>query len=212
VNGWNVVACAASGFLLGAAASLTTRRFLRMPTRVAHTWWLGAIVTAVVLAVLGWRVGARGELAVYAFVVTLGVPLAVIDWVEHRLPRIVVWPQLIGAVLGFGVLCLVRADAGPGVRAVWAMFAAAGLYLLLAVLVAGGVGSGDVSLAAVIGVVVGWSGWSELAAALLVASVLALVLLLAPRVRRRGDGDHVVVPFGPCLLAGMAVVVAVAAG
>jgi leader peptidase (prepilin peptidase)/N-methyltransferase len=208
VNGWGVAACAASGFLLGAAASVITRRFLKVPTRVARTWWLGAFVTAIAMAVLGWRVGARGELAVYAFVTTLGVPLAVIDWVEHRLPRVVVGPQLLGAALGFGVLCVVREDASPGVRAVLAMLAAAGLYLLLAVLVAGGVGSGDVSLAAVVGLVVGWSGWRELATAMLVASLLALLLLLAPGVRRRGNDGQGGVPFGPCLLAGMTVVLA----
>ncbi|RSM37855.1 hypothetical protein DMA12_35200 [Amycolatopsis balhimycina DSM 5908] len=33
---------------------------------------------------------------------TLGAPLAVIDWIEHRLPRIVVLAQLAGTALGFG--------------------------------------------------------------------------------------------------------------
>ncbi|VVJ21514.1 Uncharacterised protein [Amycolatopsis camponoti] len=206
MNAWLAAISGGAGFVLGAAGSLLTKRLLREPTRIVSSLWLGAIITALVLAVLGWSVGQRGELAVYAFVLTLGVPLAIIDWVEHRLPRIVVVPQLLGGASGLFCLCVARSDSAPGLRAVWAMLAAAGFYLLLAVLVEGGVGSGDVVLAAVVGLMTGWSGWAELAGALALASFLALVLLLVSRegVRRTA------VPFGPCLLAGMTTMLAVA--
>jgi leader peptidase (prepilin peptidase)/N-methyltransferase len=205
VNAWSAVVAASAGFVLGTAGSLLTERLLRRRARNASSWWLGAIITALVLAVLGWRVGPRGELVVYAFVLALGVPLAIIDWVEHRLPRIVVVPQLLGGAAGLGWLCVARSDSTPGVRALWAMLAAAGFYLLLAVVVEGGVGSGDVGLAAVVGLVTGWSGWTELAGALVLASFAALVLLLLPR----KGGGRAAVPFGPCLLAGMTAVLAV---
>ena len=205
MNAWPAVVAASAGFVLGAAGSLLTGRLLRQRARIASSWWLGAIITALVLALLGWRVGPRGELVVYAFVLALGVPLAIIDWVEHRLPRIVVVPQLIGGAVGLGLLCVARSDAAPGVRALWAMLAAACFYLLLAVLVEGGVGSGDVGLAAVIGLVTGWSGWAELAGALVLASFVALVLLLVPH----QGGGRAAVPFGPCLLAGMMAVLAI---
>ncbi|MFJ7218918.1 prepilin peptidase [Amycolatopsis sp. NPDC098790] len=197
---------AAVGLVLGAAASSITKTLLRQPARVAHSWWLGAAITAALLALTGWRTGIRGELAIYAYVLALGVPLAVIDWVEHRLPRIVVLPQLAGAALGLAVLCVARSDPAPVLRALWAALAAAVFYLLLAVLVEGGVGSGDVSLAAVVGLVTGWSGWPEVAGALVIASVAGLLLLLVPR---RGSLRKAV-PFGPCLLVGMTTVIAVA--
>jgi leader peptidase (prepilin peptidase)/N-methyltransferase len=205
VNAWPAVVAASGGFVLGSAGSLLTERLLRQQARIASSWWFGAIITALVLALLGWRVGPRGELAVYAFVLALGVPLAIIDWVEHRLPRIVVVPQLLGGAVGLGWLCVARSDAVPGVRALWAMLAAAGFYLLLAVLVEGGVGSGDVGLAAVVGLVTGWSGWAELAGALVLASFVALVLLLVSH----KDGGRAAVPFGPCLMAGMTAVLAI---
>jgi leader peptidase (prepilin peptidase)/N-methyltransferase len=206
VNTWLAAAGAVAGLLLGAAGSLITRQLLHKQGRAAKSWWLGPLVTAPLLAVVTWRTGLRGELAVYSFVLTLGVPLAVIDWVEHRLPRIVVLPQLAGGILGLGLLCVVRSDPAPGFRALWAALAAAGFYLLLAVLVEGGVGSGDVSLAAVVGLVTGWSGWPQLAGALLLASLTALLLLLVPRLHAR----HGVVAFGPCLLAGMTAMVVIA--
>ncbi|MEV6445133.1 prepilin peptidase [Amycolatopsis sp. NPDC051716] len=205
MNAWLTAGSAAVGLVLGAAASSITKTLLRQPARVAQSRWLGAVITAALLALLGWRIGFRGELAVYVYVVVLGVPLGVIDWVEHRLPRIVLLPQLAGATLGLGLLCFLRSDPAAGLRALWAALAAAGFYLLLAVLVEGGVGSGDVSLTAVVGLVTGWSSWLQFAGSLMLASLGALLLLLLPHhgSRRRA------VPFGPCLLAAMTAVLAI---
>ncbi|WP_439381580.1 prepilin peptidase [Amycolatopsis lexingtonensis] len=205
MNCWPPLIGMVAGFGLGAAGSLITKRFSDRPPRIASSWWFGAFVTALVLAILAWRVGGRGEFPVYAFVLALGVPLSIIDWLDHRLPRIVVMPQLVGAALGLALLCATRSDPGPGLRALWAMLAAAGFYLLLAVLVEGGVGSGDIGVAAVVGLVTGWSGWTELAGALVLASLIALALLLVPRLRAGRA-----VPFGPCLLAAMAATLSVA--
>jgi leader peptidase (prepilin peptidase)/N-methyltransferase len=198
---WTVGAVTA-GLILGMVASGLTRRFLRREHALAGSWWLGAVLTAVVLGLLAWRVGDRGELVVYGFVAVLAVPLAVIDWCEHRLPRALVYPQLTGASVGLAVLSVVRSDAAPGVRALGALLAAGALFLVLAVVSGGGVGAGDLSVAAVIGVVTGWSGWPEVAGALLVASVLALILLAVPSARRRDEHGGLVVPFGPCLFLG----------
>ncbi|WP_410658370.1 prepilin peptidase [Amycolatopsis sp. lyj-112] len=137
----------------------------------------------------------------------LGVPLAVIDWREHRLPRVLMWPQLAGAVLGFAMLCLTRHDPTSGVRALAALIAASGLFLILAVATGGGVGAGDVSAAAVVGLVTGWIGWAQVAGALLTASLLALVMAAAPGVARRDDDGATMMPFGPCLLVGALVMV-----
>ncbi|ANN21147.1 hypothetical protein SD37_39885 [Amycolatopsis orientalis] len=205
-SGWWWSGSAAAGLMLGAAASGLARRFLRPERTLAGAWWFGAMLTAAVLGLLGWRVGARGELAVYGFVAVLAVPLAVIDWCEHRLPRALMWPQLAGAILGFVVLCLVRHAPAPGVRALAALVAAGGLFLLLAVATGGGVGAGDVSVAAVVGLATGWIGWVQVVGALLTASLLALVMIAVPGVRRRDDGAAVV-PFGPCLLTGALVMV-----
>ncbi|OLZ59543.1 prepilin peptidase [Amycolatopsis keratiniphila] len=206
-SSWWWSGSAAVGLVLGAAASGLTRRFLRQERRPAEAWWFGAVLTAAALGLLGWSVGGRGELAVYGFVAVVAVPLAVIDWCEHRLPRALMWPLLAGAMAGFAVLCLVRRDPAPGVRALVALAAAGGLFLILAVATSGGVGAGDVSAAAVVGLVTGWIGWAEVAGALLTASLLALVMVAAPGVRRRDEDGAVVVPFGPCLLAGTLVMV-----
>ncbi|WP_432850676.1 prepilin peptidase [Amycolatopsis sp. CA-161197] len=210
IHGWSILGAVLTGLALGAAASVLTRRFVPLDRVVASSWWLGALMTAAVLGLLAWRVRTDGEFVVDGFVAVLAVPLALIDWSEHRLPRALLWPQLAVALAGFLLLCLERHDFAPGVRAIAALAAAGGLFLALALVTAGGVGAGDVGAAAVVGLVAGWIGWPFVAGALLTASVLALVLVAAPEVRQRNAEGAVVVPFGPCLFAGTLVMVVVA--
>ncbi|GLY68755.1 prepilin peptidase [Amycolatopsis taiwanensis] len=204
---WWTAGAAAAGLVLGAVASGLTRRFLGRERNLAGSWWFGAVQTGAVLGLLGWRIGARGELAVYGLVAVAAVPLVVIDWCEHRLPRALVWPQLVSTLAGFAVLCLTRHDPTPGLRALAALSAATGLFLVLAVVTAGGIGAGDVNAAAVIGLVTGWYSWTHVAGALLTASVLALVLIAVPAAHRQDDKGATVVPFGPCLLTGALIMV-----
>jgi leader peptidase (prepilin peptidase)/N-methyltransferase len=208
VNGlWWVLGAAVVGLGVGATTSTLTRRLLRRAHGIAGSWWLDGGVTAVLLALLAWRIGDRGAFAVYGFAAALAVPLAIVDWCEHRLPRQLAWPQLAGVIAGFAALCLARHDVEPGVRAVGALLAAGGLILVLAVLTNGGVGAGDIVVAAVVGVVTGWTGWPQVAGALVVASVLALLLLVIPGAHRGTTRGNSTVPFGPCLFGGAMVMI-----
>jgi leader peptidase (prepilin peptidase)/N-methyltransferase len=211
--GW-LAAYGGAGAACGAALSELTRR--SVPERaggILGSWWLSAAVTGGALAVLGWRVGLRWELAPYWLLVLLGVPLAIIDLTDRRLPRLLVYPLLIGVLGALVVLCLVRGDAAPGVRAVAAMAALSGLFLVGALIVPGGIGAGDVRLAAVAGLVAGWSGWHCVVGTLLASLVYAALLLGVLRLPRWRDAqDSTGAPFGPCLLAGVLTAVVVAGG
>ncbi len=212
VNGWWILGFTAAAAVLGALASFATRSMLSYPRAVLASWWLGALATGVLTAVLSWRVGMRGELAVYTVFAILAVPLAVIDWTEHRLPRILMWPQLAFSAIGFIILCITRDNPSPGIRALCALLAAAGFFLLLAILTSGGIGAGDVSLAAVVGLVTGWDSWATTAVALILASLLALALTSVPQVRSRDEKGRAAIPFGPCMLLGTLAAIAVLGG
>lgn len=211
--GW-LAAYAVAGAACGAALSELTRRSLPDNAgRILGSWWLAATVTGGALVVVGWRVGLRWELAPYWLLVLLGVPLAIIDFTERRLPRLLVYPLLIGVLGALTVVCLIRGDAAPGVRAVAAMVALSGLFLVGALIVPGGIGAGDVRLAAVAGLVTGWTSWlsvlGTLSMSLLYAALLLSILRLA---RVKGEQDRNTAPFGPCLLTGVLTTVLMAGG
>jgi leader peptidase (prepilin peptidase)/N-methyltransferase len=75
------------------------------------------------------------------------------------------------------------------------------VYLLLAIISPSSMGMGDVKLALIIGLLLGWFGLTAwlvgLLAAFVVGGVIALVALALRRVTLRGS-----IPFGPSMLMG----------
>lgn len=142
-----------------------------------------------------------------ALVVGFGIPLAVIDLREHRLPNRLTLAMFV-ALAG-----LLVADAG--ITSDWQRLGAAALgslamtalYLLLA-LVPNGMGMGDVKLAASIGLLCAWWSWSAWAFALFAAFAVGGVMAIIQLVRRRDRRAHLA--FGPAMLVGC-VLAAVAA-
>jgi leader peptidase (prepilin peptidase)/N-methyltransferase len=140
-------------------------------------------------------------LVAFLYLAAVSVTLALIDVDTQRLPNRIVLPSyIVGAVLltAAGILsddypALVRAGIGLG-----GMFSA---YFLMAWLYQGGMGFGDVKLAGVLGLFLGWLGWGALAvgmfAAFLFGGLFALALLTRRRANRRSQ-----IPFGPWMLAG----------
>jgi leader peptidase (prepilin peptidase)/N-methyltransferase len=162
--------------------------------------------TALLFALAALRFGLSWELPAFLFLAAAGVLLAVIDLQHHLLPNRVLGPAVgIGAVLlllaalpGGNWDALLRAGLGAG-----ALFAG---YLVLALISPRGLGMGDVKLAGLLGLYLGWIGWSALfvgaVAGFGIQALLALVLLVSRRIGLRGE-----LPFGPAMLLGAAVAI-----
>ncbi len=92
-------------------------------------------------------------------------------------------------------------DWGALLRAVIGSAGLFALYFVIAFISPRGMGMGDVKLAAVLGLYLGWLGWGPLAvgafAAFLLGGVFAVALLIARRARR-----GTAIPFGPWMIAG----------
>jgi leader peptidase (prepilin peptidase)/N-methyltransferase len=162
--------------------------------------------TAVLFALVAVRFGASAELPAFLFVAGTGVLLAVIDLQHRLLPNRVIGPSvlvgaallLVAAVAEHDWPALVRAVAGAGV-----LFA---VFLVLALVSPSGLGMGDVKLAGLLGLYLGWLGWGAVvvgaAAGFVVQAAVALTLLAGRRIGPRGE-----LPFGPAMLVGAALAI-----
>ncbi|MCW2583304.1 MAG: peptidase prepilin type [Klenkia sp.] len=145
--------------------------------------------------------GPRSDLPAFLVLAAAAVLLVLVDVRHHLLPNLVIGPAFVGG----GVLLLVSAlvdgswpDLG---RALAGAVVLAGGSLLLALVSPAGLGMGDVKLAGLLGLYLGWVGWGSVLtgvlAAFAVQALLAVTLLGARRVGREGE-----LPFGPALIVG----------
>jgi leader peptidase (prepilin peptidase)/N-methyltransferase len=170
-------------------------------TGISGRYPLVELATAATFAVLAWSTGVRWELPAFLYLGAIGVALALIDLDVHRLPNAIVLPSY-GVVT---VLLLVPAlfletwqDAARGALGGLALFA---FYFAIAFAYPAGMGFGDVKLAGVLGVYLGYLGWGVLLVGgflgFLLGGVVGAALMAAGRVGRKSK-----VPFGPFMLAG----------
>ncbi|SOE02943.1 prepilin peptidase [Blastococcus haudaquaticus] len=159
------------------------------------------VVAAGLLALLGLRFGWSADVPAWAWFAAVGLLLSVIDLREQLLPNRVLLPG--GAVAALLLVGAAAADdAWPALlRAVLASALCFGVLLVLALIAPSGLGMGDVKLAALMGLVLGWLGWPVVVLGFLLGfllqAVVGLVLLALRRAGRRTD-----LPFGPALLVG----------
>ncbi|HWL01223.1 MAG TPA: A24 family peptidase [Microbacteriaceae bacterium] len=129
------------------------------------------------------------------------IALAVIDIRTKRLPDRIVLPTLVVLAVLLAASAAVSGDLSSILRALAGAAVLFLLYLLISIASGGGMGFGDVKLAAVLGLATAWVGWDALvvgtAAAFVLGGLFGLVLLLLRRTDRRSA-----VPFGPWMLAG----------
>jgi len=167
------------------------------------------VATAALLAATVLSLGLSSALPAFLLLAMAAVLLTVIDLRHRLLPDRIVLPTL---VLGTALLAIAALADGAWTALLRAVLGAAALfavYLVLAVISPSGLGMGDVKLAAVLGLFLGWLGWGAVlvgaVAGFVVQAVLALVLLALGRVRRDSD-----LPFGPAMLVGAGLTIALA--
>ena len=157
--------------------------------------------TAAVFVVLATRIGAEPELPAYLYLGAIGVALALIDIDVKRLPNVIVLPSYVVAAALLGVAAVVGDDYPDLLRALLAMAALFGFYFVLALVYPAGMGFGDVKLAGVLGLYLGWLGWAEVVTGgflgFLFGGLVGGVLMATQRAGRKSQ-----IPFGPYMLVG----------
>ncbi len=157
--------------------------------------------TAGVLALLLGRFAGQPDVVAFAFLGVLGVALAAIDIAVQRLPDLLTltaYPILIALLAGAAIA---GHDFAALLRALLGGLALAGVFLVLALIRPGQLGGGDIKLAGVAGLALGWLGWPVLivgaALGFVLSAVVSVALLAARRVTL-----HSTISFGPFLLGG----------
>ncbi len=157
--------------------------------------------TGALFAIMAARFGLSWELPAYLYLAAISVVLALIDLDVKRLPNVIVMPSYVVA----GLLLLLPAVLMPN----WpdylnAWLGAAALfafYFLLAFIYPAGMGFGDVKLAGVLGLYLGWLGWGPVIVGGFLGFLLGAVVGIGILLTRKG-GRKTAIPFGPFMLAG----------
>ena len=156
------------------------------------------IVTAVIFALLFWHYGLSAQLGVLAFYACLFIIIFVIDLEHSLILNKVVYPGIVVAFL-LSLYPWPWFSESIGMRAAYAALGGAigfGIFLLIAVVSRGGMGWGDVKLAALIGLATGFPMvFLAIIMAAILGGVVAVVLLATGRRGRRE-----MIPFGPFLV------------
>jgi leader peptidase (prepilin peptidase)/N-methyltransferase len=179
-----------------------------MPGTVLHQWWGRAMVvgTAALWAGLAARLGPSWELPAYLVFAAGLVALTVVDLRQRLLPRRIVVPVSAVTLALFGLAAGLTDDGDALVRAVLCAAGAYTAFLVLRLINPAALGGGDVTLAALLGLALGWRSVEAVLGGLLAGVLLAAVFALAALAARRVRADTAL-SYGPFLAAGAMVVI-----
>lgn len=147
-----------------------------------------------------WR-GPVPDLPVYLALAFTAVVLGAIDLAHRRIPNAIVLPVTALVLAGLAGVSAIDGSWGSLARA-----AAGGAllfcgYLLLALAWPAGMGMGDVKLAGLLGIALGWIGWGALVVGAFAGFVVGAVAGVATAVVR-GGGRRTAIPYAPSMLVG----------
>jgi leader peptidase (prepilin peptidase)/N-methyltransferase len=211
--------CPQCGCALAAAEMIPVVSWLRQRGRCAtcgqpygRRYLAAELVTAAAFAALGFRVGPSVLLAPLCYLSAAGMALALIDIDRCRLPHAL-------TITSYPVVAVLLVLDVPFTAHGWEHLAGslagmAGLWLFYAVLAftfPGQMGWGDVWLAGLLGLPLGWLGLWALIGGTLAALLLAWPAAVRTTAARRRGREASLIPFGPFMLAGALLAVLVAA-
>jgi leader peptidase (prepilin peptidase)/N-methyltransferase len=144
-------------------------------------------------AYVGWRSAGWPQVAAALLVTGLLVAVSLVDFQTRRIPN-----GLVLALLAWAVVQVIWLAQPTPVEAGLGLALAGGLFLVIALIGRGALGSGDVKLAAALGAVLGFPlALSGLLLGVVLGGVAALVLLITRRVGRKDP-----IAYGPYLALG----------
>lgn len=141
------------------------------------------------------------QLVAYLYFAAISVALFLIDLDTRRLPNVIVLPAYVVGLALFTASALLLGDISLMLTPIVSAAALFVFYLILALAKPGGMGFGDVKLAGVIGLFLGWIGVGSVVvgafSAFLLGGLFSIGLLVFRKAGRKSG-----IPFGPWMLVG----------
>ncbi len=160
-----------------------------------------SIVCGALFGALAARFEDSWALPAYLVLAAALVALSAIDLEHYILPNRIVYPLAIVMIVLLAIASLGDDDLDALVRGLVAGLIAFAIFFVLHMISPRSMGFGDVKLAFVLGLSLGWLGWGEVLLGLFLGFLYGAVIgivLIATRVRQRNQA----LPFGPFLAAG----------
>ena len=177
--------------------------------RISSRYPLVEVATAGLFAAAALRLGADWALPAFCLFFAALLAVALIDLDHFIVPNRIVFPMLAISLPLLALAALLEGELRPLVTAVVGALIASNGLLVINLISPRGMGMGDVKLALLLGLFLGWLGLAHVALGLFLGFLFGAVggvLLIALGIKTRRDP----VPFAPFLAAGT--VVAVLAG
>jgi leader peptidase (prepilin peptidase)/N-methyltransferase len=174
----------------------------RVPISVRYP--LVELVTAVLFIAVTARLSTLGllpALPAYLYFVAIGIALALIDIDHHRLPNAIVLPSYPVVLTLLTIAAAWQHDWSALLRALESGAVLYAFYFVLAFAYPAGMGFGDVKLAGILGVLLGYLSWSALLIGGFAGFLLGAVAGVAVMASGRGN-RKTALPFGPFMIAG----------
>lgn len=159
------------------------------------------LATGLAFAATGALVGFSVLLVPMLWFVAACIALFMIDIDLRKIPNAIVFPSWAVVGLGLAVTGMVQGEWDNVLRAGLAALAMGVAYFTLALLYPAGMGMGDVKLAVLLGMVLGWYGWPQVLVGFFAGFLFGAVWGLGLILIRRG-GRKTAVPFAPFMILG----------
>jgi leader peptidase (prepilin peptidase)/N-methyltransferase len=199
-----------AGLVLAAfIGAIIARRRTRRALRTIRSLQSFAVLPTKPITVLGTLLGAATanmfgftlQLFAFGLMIAMALEQTLVDFCTHRLARGV---TMRAALAGGPLLTLaaINIDETARIATMFGAFVSTLVFFLaLSFMSKGGIGSGDVRLAPVLAMFLGWMGWSYvyigLASGFILGGIWALALMFMGKANR---SSHI--PFGPFLCVG----------
>ncbi len=179
--------------------------------RISVRYPLVELASAVLFAAAAVRLGADWALPAFCLFFAALLAVSLIDLKHFIVPNRIVFPTLAISVPLLAAAALLEGEPRPMITAVVGALLASNGLLVINLISPRGMGMGDVKLALLLGLFLGWLGLGHVALGLFLGFLFGAVggiLLIALGVKSRKDP----VPFAPFLAAGAVVAILVGTG